>query len=379
MVIWRPLASSRLTPDLAAGGLFFVLPLIFVPPFYDPAEAPRWALLSVMPVVACLLPARFTPGHALGLAFVLWAAVTLQWSPGPYEGLNALWKLIVLGALFRIGSALPTLRPVFLGVGVAFAINGAIVTAQWLSRWYGFPDIGIPQLASPAGLFMNKNFAAEPAALVLVGLVAYRVWWLAAAVLPCVALTSARGALLALGAAGAAWVWSRSRLLAVVLALGVACAGLGLWQARTYNITDTGRQRFVIWTSTLADMTPFGRGLGAFYVRFPEIAPEWNSLVSRPSHAHNDLLELAYETGPGILLVLGLLAYCLAGPSQPARLVLVAFTAESLLSFPTWFAVSGSLAALIAGHLCRDRPSLRFHLALGRIRLQRFAADIEWD
>jgi uncharacterized membrane protein YqaE (UPF0057 family) len=43
-----------------------------------------------------------------------------------------------------------------------------------IAQWLGFD--GVPQLAPPAGLFLNKNYMGEPAALLLLALLALRAW-----------------------------------------------------------------------------------------------------------------------------------------------------------------------------------------------------------
>ena len=138
-------------------------------------------------------PIPFTRAHLLGCAFIGWAALSVLWSPQPLYSLNGLWQVVILPAIcFCLGSQQRSLRPLFIGAGIGLAVSSAISIGQ-LAGWIDWPSINIP-----SGLFLNKNFMAEAAALVLIWLIAERVWWLAILVAPCVVLAGARGALLAL-------------------------------------------------------------------------------------------------------------------------------------------------------------------------------------
>lgn len=351
-ILWPslPAAPTRsVTPGLFAGGFAFVLTVAFVPWLGGAADSPRWAMVALGSTAALWISFRVTAGHWIGLGLLAWAGLSMLWTAGPYEGVDELAKLLFLAGLFVIGSGLPSLRPVLIGLAIGMAVNSALATAQM----FGFE--GVPQLGGPAGLFMVKNYLAEPAALVLVWLVAARMWWWALAVLPAVLLPGGRGALAALVACAIAWLWTKSRPAAVALIL-VAGLGAGALAVRgDSSVTE----RFAIWRATAAGLTWTGSGIGSFYARLPSHAPDLNLTVKRPAHAHNDMLELTYELGPGVLLFVALMVLALFGPAGPERYVLIGFLMEGCFGFPLHFPVTAALAAVAAGHLCATGAALR--------------------
>jgi hypothetical protein len=331
----------------------FALAVAFVPWFTNAATAPRWALLSVgVPLLVSIFPPyrvveKIDMATALGLAFLAYAAASLAWTPDPYQGTWLLWQWLLLAGAFTLGSRLSCLRPVVVGAGLGLAISGAIAVAQALG-WQS-----IPQNNAPAGLFVNRNYLAEAAVLALVGAVGFRLWWLAAALVPAIVLPTARGAAVALAGVGAAWLWTRSRLAAALLIAGMAAALPLTYSAHNASIG----QRVDLWKSTVAGLTWTGSGVGSFYARFPSHAPDWPLLEHRPAHAHSDPLELVYEFGIGAVPIGALLVLLMWGPLTPARAMLLAFLIEGAFGFPLRWPVTAFLAALAAGHLCRDRGS----------------------
>jgi len=327
----------------------FLLTVAFVPWFTNAATAPRWALLSVA-VPALLYISGRNVRHAeyaslLGLAFLAYAAASLAWAPDPYQGAWLLWQWALLAGCFVVGARLPSLRPVVIAAGIGLAISGALAIAQ------AFGWRGIPQNNAPAGLFVNRNYLAEAAVLALVGAVGYRLWWLAVALVPAVVLPTARGAAVALAGVGAAWLWTRSRATALwLIALGMIGVSL------TFSAHNASMaQRLDLWKSTVAGLTWAGSGIGSFYARFPSHAPSWPLLEHRPVHAHSDPLELVYEFGIGAAPIGALLVILMWGPLTPARAMLLAFLIEGAFGFPLRWPVTAFLAALAAGHLCRER------------------------
>lgn len=353
----------RLAPGFWLGAFSFAVMVTLVPGIAAPATTPRWALLSaVVPFLASFsLPTKFDVAHALGALFLGWCAITLAWTPNLWDGLDALWKLVLFAGLFCIGAALRDLRPVWIGAALGIGVSSALAIGQLFGVELVERIEGPTGMA--AGLFMNKNFLAEPAALVLIGLVWHRLWWLVPLVLPAVVLPGARGALLALAVAGIVALrgWWRVYAGALAALAVVACVVL----AKNGSFPE----RMIIWTSTLDGLTWLGNGIGSFYALFPSHAPAWDFLTSRPVHAHNDWLELAYDLGlPGILMLLGAF-YCALRAEGPDRLVLIAFITEGCLGFPLHFPATVFLAALVAGRLCGDRAPLRDVLTRWGIRL----------
>jgi hypothetical protein len=352
------------------GRLFsFLLVVCFVPGITGAAMAPRWALLSLTVPVAVMflnLPAYGT-GHVLGGLFLAWSAVTLAWTSSLPDGLHALWQLLLIAGAFLIGTAQPSLRAVYIGMGWGFVVNSGFVVLQAM----GYEPLPVaPGVLARGALFLNPNYLAEPAALVLVGLLGHRLWWLALGVLPCiilphwpdVAILNSRTSLLALGATGAVWLWVRVRwsALALVGALALLFVVVYLGDAAWRHDLE----RFTLWRDVVAQLTLQGNGLGSFYTSFPAYALGLDLLGSRPTHAHSDVLEIAYELGvSGVGLFLVFAVYAISGGPQIERFVWLALLVEAFVDMPLYFPVPQFLAGLVAGCLCRGRVSVRdlFH------------------
>jgi hypothetical protein len=220
------------------------------------------------------------------------------------------------------------------------------VAVGQLAGWIDWPTINIP-----SGLFLNKNFMAEAAAMVLIWLIAERVWWLAALVAPCIALADARGALLALGVGLGALLWKRpSWLIGGLLVADMVLFGYGM---TTHSAASTV-ERFDIWQESVDDLGFLGSGIGSY--GFMHHAPQLDGHVM---HSHNDLLELVYELGMIGLGLVALFMWELRGPLNSARLVLIVFAVEACFAFPSHLPATMALAALAAGYAVRDRAVVR--------------------
>jgi len=354
----------RLDPGLIAGVFSFSLCIAFVPGWSDPG-ALRFPMLAVAACVALFIPVKMCAEHWLGIAFIAWAALSLFWSEGIYEGVDEFLRILICAGLFVVGGAMLSLRPIYIGLGIGIAVNSALAVAQW----FGFD--GVVQLNPPAGFFANKHGLAEPAVLTMVALVVCGPLWLAAAAFPAVFLPMARGSIIAVGVALLGLIWTRSKIAAVVLLCVGVIAGGWLIHEETTARQSSILQRFAIWSDTIRGMTPLGAGLGSFYARYPSHEIAFDDFWGRPYHAHNDVLEMAYELGPGVLLYLAILGLALMAPFGPERLVLLAFMTEGCFEFPLHTAIPSALLAVAAGNACRRRLPLRLGAALRGERISR--------
>lgn len=342
----------------------FGLVVLFIPGLPSAATTPRWVFIAIVTPLLLIraAPTVVTVGHALGAAFLAWGALSLLWAFNVQDGLHDLWKFVVLGIVFWLGSAQNNLRAVLVGMGLGLAVNSAVVVAQF----YGWGVL--PQTAAPGGLFFNKNFGGELAAMVLAGLVAERLWWLVPGLLPTIVLCQSRGGMIALGVAAIAALWHCQRRLAVLVAASVVALGGYLWFT-----ADSAAQRRQLWLDIWDGMQFWGKGIGAFFLSFPEHATRIDALALRPSQAHNDMLQLTYELGPGALFAAGLLVFALRGARNTAYYVLIVFLVEGLVGFPLYMPATAFLAAFVLGQLCRGRDCLwsagtwsRFRVFLGQ-------------
>lgn len=323
----------------------FAVTVAYVPWFADAASAPRWMLLSLLvPMFVCIR--AMTPAHICGGLFLGWATLSIAWTPVPIEAIQPLWHFALLAGVFCIGAEMESLEPLFVGAGWGVAVSSAVTLFQ----------------TEHTGLFLNKNFMAEAAVLVLIGLLVYQRYWLAALAFPAALLPVSRAALLALSVLGVLLIARRSRLLAGGVVLGGLVAVLLL----DPNAKSLG-QRLVVWSDTWQHLTWMGHGLGAFYIDLPAFRPDGYAL--RLDHAHNDLLELTYELGVGVGLLVLLWGAALLQPN-PLRYVLIAFTVEGCFGFPLFLPVTGALAALCTGYLCSQRYRLHQSQSDGERRVR---------
>lgn len=319
------------------------------PWLWSPAMVPKFAALSILAPALLLYRQQQIPltrAHLFGCLLMAWAAVSVSWSSVPVYSLNGLWLGVILPAIcFCLGSQAATLRPLFIGAGLGMAVSSAVSIGQ-LAGWIDWPTINIP-----SGLFLNKNFMAEAAALVLIWLIAERVWWLVPLVLPAIALASARGALLALGIGLALELWRRpSWLIAGLLVADIGLFGVGM----VTHSAATTTERLDIWAESVDDLGFFGTGIGSYGFMSHQILPD-----GHPMHAHNDALELLYELGMIGLGLAALFVRELLGPLTSARLVLIVFAVEACFAYPLHLPVTLCLVAVAAGHAVRSGVVVR--------------------
>lgn len=323
--------------------LSFLAAAVYWPGVAGAATSSRWALLALI-IPWLLREQRVTVAHACGAAFLLWAAVTLLWASNRYDGINALLILLVLAAIFCLGNQLRELRWVWIGAGVGLGVSAAIINVDWAGLLSFMPG---PSLG---GLFVNRNFFAEAAALILIAAVAERIWWLIPLLLPAMLMTESRGAVLALAVALAVhfrrWWW----VSAIVGAVAIALFSL--------KVDNSASERLVIWQSTLHGLTFWGHGIGSFWTAYPQF--DLRTVVNdTPEQAHNELLTIAFELGFVGALLASAFVVSLAGPINTARLVLIGIAVESITQFPLHLPTTAFLGMVAAGHAVRDAPLLR--------------------
>lgn len=318
----------------------------FVPGISDPAWAPRWIVLMLgAPLLGMLVVlGRPTVGLGAAFAFGAWAALSAAWA---FEPLDAGWMLVKLGIavpLILLGWSLPSLWLVLMGAAAGLAVSSAVLLTG---------DV--------AGLFNGKNYLALPAAMVLAGLVAERMWFWAALAAPAALLPMSRTTLVALAAAALPWLWRQSRAgTAALLLAGVAAVA---WlRPDTIGIAE----RLIIWKAMLPAITLTGHGAGSFFALFPSHAPGWDFLASRPHFAHSDVLQVGYEIGlVGLALFAVALYFSAKTQRGPARAMLIVFTVEACFDSPLHFPATFALFCLVLGFAARGQPDLGHALRHG--------------
>ena len=340
------------------GGLSFLATALYWPGTISPSETPRFALLALVPFL--LRGFQITASHVAGLIFIAWAALSLAWTAAPLDGVNALLVIFVFACCFCLGSQIENMRSVYIGAALGLSLSSLVAIAQWLGYHV------VPKVTVISGLFVNGNFMAEAAALVVVAIVAERIWWAVPMVLPAVVLPQARGALLAVAVLHCLlnfrhrrWFWFAVGAVPAIVLVYIATRGTDV-SSIDDRLRYFGRQR-----SGEQAVTTFGHGLGSFRSRFAVIDVR-AAAAAMPEFAHNDFLNIAFELG-----VVGLAMFCafcvtLAGPMDTARLVLIALFVEMCLEYPTHLPTTGFIGLVAAGHAVRNRYLLRDFLARRR-------------
>lgn len=344
--------------------LGFLVTGLFWPGLAGAATTPRWALLSL--AIPLLLPnqIRFTTAHALLTCFVGWAWVSFLWSPLPLDASLALWYLILFAGAFCIGAEQESLRKLFIGAAIGLSLSSAAAIAQVFYGWRG-----VAQYAIPGGLFINPIMLGEISALVILGLVANRLWFLIPLVAPAMILSNARGAWL--GLIVGLVVWTRSKTLAALLVIGILAAPV-LVIHQNWRV-DSITERFAIWADTYDGLTVLGKGIGSFYGQYPDVATRTDTLKARPNHAHNDVLEIAFELGvPGTAVALALLCVVLCHRGRRDHMVLVGFVVMGLFGFPLHNPATAFIAAMVAGHVAAAGALFRDHVDWCRGHVRRW-------
>ena len=336
----------------------FLVAVVYVPWLSGAAITPRWAVMAVGAAVLTtshVRSPRLTQADAFGLTFLLYAALSLLWSPVFYDAADELMKIAIMAVIYSVGSRLENLRQVYIGFGLGMAVNSGLLIYERVFYGQALPHFG---------LFFNPGSNGEPAAMVMAGLAMSGLWWIVIAVWPSLILSGSRASLLGVFAAILVWQWPRSRWRTIaILCLGLAAAAVAH--------KDPGGifERLNIWQDTMSGLTIFGHGVGSFWQSFPPYAT-FNIDLIRPDHAHNDFLELAFEFGIGSVLFAGMLVVLARHAQERERLVLVTFAVIAVFGFPLHLAATAFLFAIVAGHVAGRSPVICRFFPLRRRGIQ---------
>jgi hypothetical protein len=348
--------------------LAFLVAIADVPGLLSAPVFPRWAALSVgaAAILAYSPAVRITPAHVAGGLFIAWSAFGALWSVSPWDTAGAGLQLVFLAIVFCLGAEARDLRWTW----TALALGATVSAVVALFQVGGVPifvvpgvNPDIPGSADPlvgAGLFGNKNAAAQFGALAFVGFLFGTTpsWW---GVIPLagsatmLALPMSRGALAAAFIGTLASVAKTARcsargkwlIFGGVVALSVAAIAIDLYFIRGRVITSV-LPRLRMWELTAVNLNFFGWGAGSYGFVFPF------------DHASNDALELVFESGIGAVLLGFVVCYGLGirkidGIFEAEFVVLVAFLVEGLTAFPWHGPATAFVAALAAGRLAGAR------------------------
>ena len=343
-------------------GIFtFFLVIGVIPGLPAGALVGRWALVAV--VAAVLFMRRdITPGGYILLAYL---AVMTFFAPVWWDSTFLFFHAVCFVILYSYAQGMVSLRNMTIGMGLGMAVNSAVVLAQFIWDWKF-----VPTITPYAGLYFQRNIGAETAAVSLILLVGYRLWWLIPGCLPTLFFGS-RAAAVAVAVPLAMMLWRRSKIIAAATFASLISAICIAWLITNYfmagKIVPTATLfasdlviRLHTWYDALHGLTWFGRGLGSFMVEFPRWQDYTSALQLRWENAHNDPLQIVFELGIGGVVLIALFAIRLSyAERRPEFYALIAVVVEGMFGFPLYQPVTGPVAALCAGWLFGHGDPLR--------------------
>lgn len=332
--------------NTVALSLGFGLAAAYVPNAYADAHVGRWAVAWVG-VAALLWLCGRAQWSWSGAALLGLAGVSVLWAPEPLNATLGLLQLILLAGAFVVGCA-GGAKAVFEGFAWGMVLNAAIAVPEF----FGWHPIEHWKGVMPSALFGNKDFLAEAALLAVTPLLYQKRWLMAAAISPALLLPLDRAVIFAAGIVAfiAAARWSKAVAFYAAATALILIAAYSALPGRLGSLND----RAMIWSDSARGLTLFGRGIGQFYNTYPENSQLEPLEVIRPDHAHNDLLELAYELGvPGLALALAFVFGVLIGPFGWEKLAFIELCAIGLFAFPLHNAATAILGLLAAGGVYR--------------------------
>lgn len=360
-VCCRTSRSSNWACDgMPLAALAFLSTVAYLPGVPAGAIVLRWGLLSIaIPVMVLIRPTHPASNPGLGFVVLAYATLSLLWTRVPVEGVQAWWQLVLFLGAAALGARERDLAPMFAGAAIGMGINGAFALAQ-LWGWQG-----IIQIAAPAGLFANKNFMGETAALALVGVIFSRFWYLMPLPALALVLSGCRGAWLAAGVAIIVWLWRWFPLRRGGLILVALTAYLLLLDHVTSYGPGDITARWQIWHDTIDGFTLLGHGIGGYVIDFPLYQTHY-PLAMKTEYAHDDYLQLIFELGVGAIPLLVLAGRIVRNAVGTAGLGALAFLVEALVGFPLHMPCTVLLGGVVAGHVLGRWNLVRAGVGAGR-------------
>lgn len=376
-----------------------VAPFVFVNGNFDPANLPQsaWAQAWGFAFAAWGL-ARAGPLGASAMdrplaALIAWGVLTIAWATARGEAVPVALHWAAGGAWFLAVSRTVSAPAPARVLAIALFLSGVAVAVLGLAQ-HLFSVGLVFQAVPPAATFVNKNIAAQYVVATLpLGLAALADGpgrrWMTPATIACGTAASVMAVFLVVATTRSAWLAAAVEVLviaalvsaprpramrwlaAAVAALAVAAVAFGTLrrQAPAVPVFTSVQHRQAIWMNTaamIADAPLHGVGLGNHKVHYPPYArrravDERMGAHAQLDHVHNDMLQLAAETGAvGVALAAWLIACAIrtwraAFGGRPLAIAWAAAIAgiavDALFSFPMQRALPPVVVAVGLGSL----------------------------
>jgi len=288
------------------------------------------------------------------LAFVLFtaywpnvegAATTLRWC--------SLFAFVPLLIHFKADLQF---KHLFIACSLGVGINSIFC----LFQWFGYRPV-VQIFNSPPGLFINGNILAEATALVIVGCLVYRLYYLLPLMVPAMLLPMQRASVIALLIVGmiAIKLNVKWKLLLCGIIILIIFSSLLL---RSTSIQD----RLELWTFATTHLNLLGHGINSFrneYLNYFDIVDNSYSII----HIHNDLLELIFDYGIfGVIFYTAIILGTVFTKST-LKYVVLAFLIEGLFGFPLYVPTTLFITSLCFYDCLRNWDDAQFVFWSGRI------------
>jgi hypothetical protein len=294
---------------------------------------------------------------------------------------------------------------VFIASSFGIGVNSIIVILQH----YGYTLDLVQVSGRPSGSFLNGNLLSEVTALVIMGCIVHRLYYLLPLTVPSMLLPMHRGSMIALVIVGMiysltldgmkekttkrfiGWLWVLLLLILILLSIISLSSRIGLDSLDLVQVSgrpsglflngnllsevtaslssriglDSIQDRFELWTFAITHLTWLGNGIGSFridYLNYANILDDSSYIL----HVHNDLLELIFEYGIFATIPVGLIILSLY-TTNILRYVIMVYIIEAMSGFPTYMPTTLFIVSLCMWSCLRSWYRDSFIIWFGRI------------
>jgi hypothetical protein len=307
----------------------------FIPNVVGAVSPTAWAIMwLIIPIYLLKCKIEMTSIHWLGLLFLSYASLSLLWSP---HGALDLLQWFALAGVFMWSASLKDIKAIVIGSVLGLIVSDVIAI-------FGIDIFKLTD--KPAGLFVNSNVFAETSGMILILLLTYKLWRYLPVVIPGL-LVSSRAVVLGLSMTFLVWAWRKSKVAAISI------SALGLVVVSVIGHMSSIDARLGIWQDTISGLTLFGHGLGSFEYLFPLYSKHMDMSIMRPVEAHNDILQLIFELGIGVIPLLAII-FKLLKVNDTHVYAIIFFIVVGCFAFPLHMPITAFMVALVAGQLARN-------------------------
>ncbi len=302
-------------------------------------------LIAVAPLCLFRLP---------GL-FIIFVTLSLVWTTNFNIGFFFLLQLIALSCMFQLGERLKNPVPIFHGMLLGLGFSSLVALLQYFYNYTGVYAIET-KTGAVAGLFVNSNIYSEVSAVLLIAIIALKLFWWIPVTLPGLLLVPSKSAFAALIICGFIEIFKKDKLIVLLILLAIICfCGIFIDKFNFQSIY----QRLDLWADTIRGFLFKGNGVGSFEILYPLNAINIDTATARPRYAHNDLLQLIFEFGIGILILIPVIWKVIKSDSK-LSIIVYAIGIISLFTYPFHVPMLAFIACLVAGYVsCNNDPICR--------------------